>query len=203
MMRARPIISTRTRIDACLLPCLPALAAPSACLLQRRQPMLLLFSHQKSLRCACCRDVFLQSAQFLVAARGIQELIREFHPTRVAPGKNKLRTYCNEIGVLAPDPPPGILPFGKDRWWWNLEAAQFGYVYASLAAIGVDAMAASQLTGYPGNAASISMLDWTTGQGNAWFWVLKMFTDTLGSGPKAVHRTLVNGASSSLRAPHI
>jgi hypothetical protein len=35
------------------------------------------------------------------------------------------------------------------------------------------------------------MLDWTTGEGNAWFWVVKMMIDTLGSGPKDVHPTLV------------
>jgi hypothetical protein len=37
-----------------------------------------------------------------------------------------------------------------------------------LAELGVYGMAASQLTGYPGNAASISMLDWNNGLGNAW-----------------------------------
>jgi len=40
----------------------------------------------------------------------------------------------------------------------------------SLAAIGYDQMAASQLTGQPGNAPSISMLDWTNGEGSAWYW---------------------------------
>ena len=90
-------------------------------------------------------DVFMQSAQFLVSARRIQGLIQEYLPTRVA-GTNKLRIFCNEIGVLAPDPPRSVEPFGRDRWWWNLEASQFAYVYASLAALGVDAMAASQLT---------------------------------------------------------
>ena len=59
-----------------------------------------------------------------------------------------------------------LAPFGKDKWWWNLEAAQYGFVYGELAALGVDGMAASQLTGYPGNAVSISMLDWKTGEGN-------------------------------------
>ena len=34
-----------------------------------------------------------------------------------------------------------------------------GFVYGELAALGVDGMAASQLTGYPGNAVSISMLE--------------------------------------------
>jgi hypothetical protein len=168
-------------------------------------------------------DVFLQSAQFLSAAKRVQQLIRELQPTRVT-GANKLRVYCNEIGVLAPDPPAGSKPFRADRWWWNLEAAQYAYVYASLAALGVDAMAASQLTGYPGNAASISMLDWTNGLGNAWFWVLKMcvcdlhvsnlfhfficlylicvyvvcrFIDTLGSKSKDVYPTFVNGKLSN------
>ena len=78
----------------------------------------------------------------------VKDLIWEFHPERAAPDSpNRLRTYCNEIGVLAPDPPAGSEPFGKDRWWWNLQAAQYAFVYASLAAMGVDAMAASQLTG--------------------------------------------------------
>ena len=58
-------------------------------------------------------------------------------------------------------------------------------------------MAASQLTGYPGNAVSISMLDWKTGEGNAWYWVVKMFIDTLGSVPKDVVSTLVNGRPSN------
>ena len=142
-------------------------------------------------------DVFLQSAQFLVSARMVKDLISEFHPARAEPGPNKLRVFCNEVGVLVGGPPPQ--PFGAGRWWWNLEAAMFGYVYASLAALGVDAIAASQLTGYeiPENAPSISMLDWKTGHGTAWFWVVKMFTDTLGSGPKDVLPTLVNGALSN------
>ena len=142
-------------------------------------------------------DVFLQSAQFLVSARMVKDLIRELHPARAEPGPNKLRVFCNEVGVLVGGPPPQ--PFGAGRWWWNLEAAMFGYVYASLAALGVDAIAASQLTGYevPENAPSISMLDWNTGHGTAWFWVVQMFTDTLGSGPKDVLPTLVNGALSN------
>ena len=125
-------------------------------------------------------DVFVQSAQFLVAARRIKALVDE-----LAPGT---RVYCNEIGVLAPDLPPArycysnddkctgtqLEPFGQDRWWWNLEAAQYGFVYGELAALGLDGMAASQLTGYPGNAVSISMLDWTNGNGNAWYWVVKV-----------------------------
>jgi hypothetical protein len=157
-------------------------------------------------------DVFAQSAQFLVSARRIKALVDE-----LAPGT---RVYCNEIGVLAPDLAPDrycysnhdkcsrtgtqLEPFGQDRWWWNLEAAQYGYVYGELAALGLDGMAASQLTGYPGNAVSISMLDWTNGNGNAWYWVIKMFIDTLGSGKKEILRTDVNGqpANATIRALH-
>ena len=140
-------------------------------------------------------DVFVQSAQFVAAARRVQALVDE-----LAPG---VRVYCNEVGVLATDPPPGYAPFGADKWWWNLAAAQYGYVYGALAEIGVDAIAASQLTAYPGNAAAISMLDWNNGLGNAWYWVLKMFADTLGSDPKDVHRASVNGVpgNATVRPP--
>jgi hypothetical protein len=35
--------------------------------------------------------------------------------------------------------------FGEDRWYWNLQAAQYAFAYAELARMGVDVMAASQL----------------------------------------------------------
>ena len=57
--------------------------------------------------------------------------------------------------------------------------------------------------GYPGNAASISMVDWTTGQGDAWFWVVKMFIDTLGSlwqAGKLINKTFT--ASTSAQTLH-
>ena len=75
-------------------------------------------------------------------------------------------------------------------------------MYGALAGVGVDAMAASQLTGYRGNAAAISMLDWENGLGTQWYWVVKMFIDTLGSVPKDVHPATVNGkaANETIRA---
>ena len=57
-------------------------------------------------------------------------------------------------------------------------------------------MAASQLTAQPGNAASIAMLDWTNGEGTAWYWVVKMFVDTFGSDTKSVYPTYINGKRS-------
>eukprot|EP00729_Bicosta_minor_P003374 gene3374-16255_t len=137
-------------------------------------------------------DAFLQSSQFVNGAARIQAIVRELAPS--------VRVFVDEIGVLANDPivaPGRIDPFGLDRWWWNIEAAQYAYVYSELAELGVHAMAASQLTGYLGNAASISMLDWDTGLGNAWYWVLKLFIDTLGSNCKDVVGTTVNGKPSS------
>lgn len=134
-------------------------------------------------------DVFVQAAQFVSAAARIQRLARE-----LAPG---VRSYVDEVAILAPDPAGFIEPFGEDRWWWNLQAAHYAYVYGELAALGIDAIAGSQLTGYPGNAASIAMLDWTNGQGTAWYWVIKMFIDTLGSGRKRILPTEVDGTRSS------
>merc|ERR1712031_128940 len=40
------------------------------------------------------------------------------------------------------------------------------------------------------------MGDWTTGQADAFFWVVKLFIDTFGSGKKTVVRTLVDDTSS-------
>jgi len=135
-------------------------------------------------------DVFLQSAQFISRAKKIQNMVDIQAPW--------VKTVCNEIGMMAPaisKQHPYDL-FGADRWWWNLEASQYAYVYGSLAAIGFDQMAASQLTGYPGNAPSISMLDWTNGEGTAWYWVVKMFIDTFGSDTKAVFPTYINDKPS-------
>ena len=83
-----------------------------------------------------------------------------------------MRVNVNEIGLMLSERglPSAQSLFGAERWFWNLEAAQYAYAYAELARMGVDAMAASQLTGYPGNAPSISMVDWTNGEGTAWFW---------------------------------
>ena len=143
-------------------------------------------------------DVFLQSAQFISRARKIQAIVDRATPW--------VKTVANEIGMMAPmgsgpgsnyqDMNETYDLFGADRWWWNLEAAQYSFVYASLAAIGYDQMAASQLTAQPGNAASIAMLDWTNGEGTAWYWVVKMFVDTLGSDTKSVHPTFIDGKRS-------
>ncbi len=136
-------------------------------------------------------DVFLQSAQFVAAAQRLQTIVHNITPW--------VKTICNEVGILAPgNPPAGWDAFGSQRWWWNLEAAQYAYIYASLAEIGVDQIAASQLTGYPGNAPSISMLDWTNGDGTAWWWVVKMFIEVLGSETKTTISTLINGISAGL-----
>jgi hypothetical protein len=79
---------------------------------------------------------------------------------------------------------------GKDRWYFNAIAAVYAYVYAELAVVGVDIMAASQLTAYgypteyprppfPGglernNFPCVTMLNWKDGSGTARFYVLKV-----------------------------
>jgi hypothetical protein len=93
-------------------------------------------------------DVFLQSAQFVSRARKIQAKVDAAAPW--------VKTVANEIGMMAPqgsantgypdnyqDMNQTYDLFGADRWWWNLEAAQYSYIYGSLAAIGYDQMAAS------------------------------------------------------------
>jgi hypothetical protein len=70
--------------------------------------------------------------------------------------------------------------------YWNLCGGLYAYLYAELAKRGVEVAGESQLVGYPTQFPSVSMVDWTTGQPNARFWVLKLLHDNFGAGDKLV-----------------
>ena len=55
----------------------------------------------------------------------------------------------------------------------------------------IDIVGESQLIGYPTQYPSVSMMDWTTNQPNARFWVLKLIKDSFHPGDKLVE-TVVN-----------
>lgn len=77
---------------------------------------------------------------------------------------------------------------------WNAAAASFAYGFGLFAALGYKFIGADQLVGgpYPDNEPCVTMLDWTTGEPNAKYWVLQMLAG-LGIGPKQ----LFTSASSS------
>jgi len=78
---------------------------------------------------------------------------------------------------------------------WNAAAASFAYGFGTLSAFGYKIVGADQLIGgpYPDNSPMVSTLDWTTGQPNAKYWVIKMLVDAFGARPRSIHPTTVSG----------
>jgi hypothetical protein len=77
--------------------------------------------------------------------------------------------------------------------YWNLSAAVYAYVFARLSSMGIDVATESMIAAYPGNFASIAMMDWNTGQPNARYWVLKLMGDNFHPGDKLVETQLSGG----------
>jgi len=125
---------------------------------------------------------FEQAEKFLDIVRYIEAIRQRLSP--------RTRTTIDEIGSIYSS------DFGQDRAdyafkplpesYWNLSAATYAYVYAELARQGIDVAGESQLVGYPTQFPSVSMVDWSTGQGNARYWVLKLIRDSFGPGDKLV-----------------
>lgn len=125
---------------------------------------------------------FDQADQFLREVRYI-EAIRE----RLSP---ETRTTIDELGSILPSDfaqmKPGFVFKPIPRAYWNLSAALFAYLFTHLARLGIDVIGESQLLGYPGQFPSVTMLDWSTGQPNPRYWVLKLLHDNFGPGDKLV-----------------
>ena len=62
--------------------------------------------------------------------------------------------------------------------------------YVKLARLQIDIVGASQLVGFPTQYQTLSLMDWTTNQPNARFWVLKLLKDSFHSGDELVKTDL-------------
>lgn len=122
-------------------------------------------------------EPFAQADSFLAAAARVQAIVAKLSP--------RTKVNVDEIGSIGACGAPGV-----PRWFFNAIGAVYAYTYARLASLGVEIMAASQLTAYPGghfpgglsggNFPCVTMLDWRDGSGTARFWTLKMMIDVLG-----------------------
>jgi hypothetical protein len=125
---------------------------------------------------------FAQADGFLNVVRYIEQ-VRQ----RLSPGT---RTTVNEIGTFSVDDlsqgEPGHVTQPVPNSYWNLSAAVYAYLFAELTRLGIDVVGESQLVGYPGQFPGVSMVDWTTGNPNARFWVLKLIKENFGPGDKLV-----------------
>jgi len=124
-------------------------------------------------------DGFLDSVRYIEAIR-----------QRLSP---QTETQINEVGCITADDlaqgatQTGALPSAQ---YWNLCGAMLAYLYAGLAAQGVEVLGASQLVGYPSQFPSVSLLDWKTGKPNARYRVLQLLHDNFGPGDSIVKASL-------------
>ena len=81
---------------------------------------------------------------------------------------------------------PGHVAEPIPNAYWNLAGATYAYVFAHLAALGIDVAGESQLVGYPSQFPSVSMVDWNTGAPNARFHVLELLKTHFGPGGQVV-----------------
>ena len=120
-------------------------------------------------------DCFLNSVRFIEAIR-----------QRLSP---QTKTDANELGSIAADDNrsgPIVIP----NSYWNLSGAQYAYVYAELAKLGIEYAGESQLVGYPTQFPSVTMVDSETGQPNARYWVLKLLHDNFAPGDKLMESSV-------------
>jgi hypothetical protein len=123
--------------------------------------------------------------------RGARRLERLRARLRPAAG-----TAVTESGTVAVEDlaqwRPGYVYEPIPDTYWRLSAAVYAYIVSRLAELGVDVVAESALAQFPGEFASVTLLDWETGEPNARYWVLKALCDGLRDGG-----TLVRAASGS------
>jgi len=123
-----------------------------------------------------------QADHFLEVVGYIQDIRARLSP--------ETQTDTDELGSISADDidqgKPGHVVKPIPNSYWNLCAGLYAYLYSELAKRGVEVAGESQLVGYPTQFPSVSMVDWTTGQPNARFWVLKLLHDNFGPGDKLV-----------------
>lgn len=132
---------------------------------------------------------FDQADRFLDTVRFIQAIRQRLSPETL--------TDTNELGCILPYDTEAHLVRPIPNGYWNLCGAMFAYLYVELAKQGIEVAGESQLVGYPTQFPSVSMVNWTTGQPNARFWVLKLLHDNFGPGDKLVK---TDGSSEAVYA---
>lgn len=124
-------------------------------------------------------DGFIKSVKFIEAIR-----------KRLSP---HTATTVNEIGCISADDAaqdkPGHVLHPIPNSYWNLCGATYAYVFANLAALGLDVAGESQLVGYPTQFPSVSLVDWSTGAPNARFRTLELIKNNFFPGDKIVQTT--------------
>ncbi|CAF0857629.1 unnamed protein product [Adineta steineri] len=120
---------------------------------------------------------FPQLDTFTDEIRQIEVIRKELSP--------ETRITIDELGIILPDDnTPGAPQF--PLVFWNAGAAYYAYAWGKISRQGIDVVGHSQLVGYPNlpdlqlspQFPSVAMLNWTTGEGTAKYWVSKLLINT-------------------------
>jgi hypothetical protein len=116
---------------------------------------------------------FEKADAFLDKVRYIENIRKRLAPQAV--------TMINELGVILRSPEtPGPI----DDQYWNLAGAMYAHLFLELTKMGIDVVGESQLVGYPTQFPDVSMVNWTNGNPNPRYWVLKLLIDNFRPGDK-------------------
>ena len=129
------------------------------------------------------QHTYFARAEGFLNTVGYIESIRK----RLSPGTG---TAIDEIGSISAEDlmqdKPGYVFKPISNGYWNLSGAMYAFLFAHLAAMGIDIVSESQLVGYPTQYPSVSMVDWETGAPNARFRVLELLKNNFAPGDKLV-----------------
>ncbi|MGA2326839.1 MAG: glycosyl hydrolase family 39 [Bryobacteraceae bacterium] len=132
--------------------------------------------------------LFDQADRFLATVRYVEAIRKRLSP--------QTKTTLNELGTILPTDWHPDTPYAPDppipKAYWNLSGALYAYLYLEVAKLGIDIAGESQLVGYPSQFPSVTMIDWTTGEPNARYRVLKLIHDHLAPGDLLARTRLVD-----------
>jgi len=114
---------------------------------------------------------FPQADSFFTLVKQIEQIRKELSPNT--------KTDLDELGVILPndnDANPAQFP----AVYWNAAAAHYTYDFMNLAQQGIDILGESQMVGYVSQYPSVSMVNYTTGEGTARYWVLSLLLQHFG-----------------------
>ncbi|KAJ5198205.1 uncharacterized protein N7498_007322 [Penicillium cinerascens] len=125
---------------------------------------------------------FQQADTFLGEVVQIEAARRQISP--------HTKTTIDELGTMDPLGSTTVYPnytIPEEYWVWS--GGIYAYIFSKLAVVGIDAIGESQLSGYPGQYPSVSLIDYHTGLPTARLRALQLIQASLRPGDKLVKTT--------------
>jgi hypothetical protein len=125
---------------------------------------------------------FQQADTFLDEVAQIEAVRKQVSP--------HTKTIIDELGTMDPLGSTTVYPnytIPVEYWVWS--GGIYAYIFSKLAVVGIDAVGESQLSGYPGQYPSVSLIDYHTGLPTARLRTLQLIQASLHPGERLVKTT--------------